>query len=76
MAWGGDQLPASSHTPALPLGHVKLFSGWSVSEFSKLVQPDSGLLGNSIFHSPKNRPLHAGSSMLCPAVLPPPPLMK
>lgn len=48
-AWGGNQLSASWYTPALPLGHVKLLlNDWSVSEFSKLVQLNSGLLGNSI----------------------------
>lgn len=75
-AWGGDQLSASLCTPALPLGHVKLLNGWSVSEFTKLFQLDSGLLGNSIFSSPKNRHLHAGFSVLCLAEPPPPALLK
>lgn len=61
-AWGGDQLSASWCTPAPHLGHVTLLNGWSVSEFGKLVQLDSGVLGNSIFCSPKNRHLHTGFS--------------
>lgn len=48
-AWGGNQLSASWYTPALPFGEVKLLlNGWSVSEFGKLVQLDSGLLGDSV----------------------------
>lgn len=45
---GGNQLSASWYTPALPFGEVKLLNGWSVSEFSKLVQLDSGLLGDAV----------------------------
>lgn len=74
-AWGRDQLSASWYTPAPSLGHVKLSNGWFVSEFSKLVQLDFGVLGNSIFCSPKNKHLHTGLSVLCLAE-PSPPLLK